>query len=133
MSDSEVFRPSPKGMQVYAVVFKKWSGESKIHSKICTQFFQGFAYGPEMETCVKNQTLKDKECLVSCGGLYADISDDSLRQNMVEGWWSLSVISFYWSTAFQTILQKIGQDGNLLQEHGETLGSSGSHGSYLSI
>ena len=54
--------------------------------------------GPEKETCVANQTLKDKTCLVPCDGLYADISDDSLKQNieslkqnMVTGGWSVSV------------------------------------------
>ena len=41
--------------------------------------------GPEKENCVANQTLKDKSCLVSCDGLYADIEDDSLKQNVVKG------------------------------------------------
>ena len=31
--------------------------------------------GPEKETCVANQTLNDKECLVPCDGLYAYIMD----------------------------------------------------------
>ena len=45
-----------------------------------------FAYcGPEKETCVANQTLNDVNCLVSCDGLYADIEDDSLKQNVVKG------------------------------------------------
>ena len=38
--------------------------------------------GPEKECCVGNQTLRDNSCLVPCTGLYADISDDSLRQTM---------------------------------------------------
>ena len=38
--------------------------------------------GPEKESCVTNQTLKDKSCLVPCTGLYADIADDTLKQNM---------------------------------------------------
>ena len=42
--------------------------------------------GPEKETCVANQTLKDEECLVSCEGLYADIADDSLKQNTLKGY-----------------------------------------------
>ena len=48
--------------------------------------------GPEKESCVANQTLKDKSCLVPCSGLYADIADDSLKQttqafeqNMIKG------------------------------------------------
>ena len=48
--------------------------------------------GPEKESCVTNQTLKDKSCLVPCTGLYADIVDDSLKQttqafdqNMIKG------------------------------------------------
>ena len=36
--------------------------------------------GPEKEGCVGNQTLKDKSCLKSCVGIYADIADDSLKQ-----------------------------------------------------
>ena len=43
------------------------------------------ACGPEKETCVANQTLKDKICLVPCDGLYSDIADDSLKQNMMKG------------------------------------------------
>ena len=47
---------------------------------------QDFAYcGPEQENCLANQTLKNKECLVSCEGLYADIADVSLRQDMMKG------------------------------------------------
>ena len=36
--------------------------------------------GPEQESCVGNQTLKDESCLVACTGLYADIADDSHHQ-----------------------------------------------------
>ena len=36
--------------------------------------------GPEKETCVANQTLKDKICLVPCSGLYADVEDDAFKQ-----------------------------------------------------
>ena len=39
--------------------------------------------GPEKETCVASQTLKDEECLDPCEGLYADITDDSLKQNVI--------------------------------------------------
>ena len=41
--------------------------------------------GPEKETCVANVTLKDKACLISCDGLYADIEDISLKQSVMEG------------------------------------------------
>ena len=48
--------------------------------------------GPEMEDCVRNQTLRDKSCLAPCTGLYADIADDSLKkrtrtfeQNVIKG------------------------------------------------
>ena len=37
---------------------------------------------PRTEDCVANQTLNDENCLVPCGGLYADIADDSLRETM---------------------------------------------------
>ena len=37
--------------------------------------------GPEKKSCVSKQTLKDKSCLIPCTGLYADIADDSLKQN----------------------------------------------------
>ena len=39
----------------------------------------------EKETCVASQALKDEYCLVPCRGLYADISDVSLKQNMRKG------------------------------------------------
>ena len=39
--------------------------------------------GPEKESCVANQTLKDKSCSVPCTGLYADIWDSS--QYLVKG------------------------------------------------
>ena len=44
--------------------------------------WQDFTYcGPLEEECVRNQTTKDKNCLISCTGLYADITDDSLKQS----------------------------------------------------
>ena len=62
-----------------------------------------FTYcGPEKESCVGNQTLADKSCLVPCTGLYADIADDSLKQtqafeqNLMKGkMWSLVFLSIY--------------------------------------
>ena len=41
--------------------------------------------GPEKEDCIRNQTLRDKSCLVPCTGLYADFKDDSLTQAMRKG------------------------------------------------
>ena len=41
--------------------------------------------GPEKETCVANLTLKDKECLIPCDGLYADIENFDLRQITMAG------------------------------------------------
>ena len=35
---------------------------------------------PQHESCVSNQTLKNDYGLVTCDGLYADITDDSLQQ-----------------------------------------------------
>ena len=37
--------------------------------------------GPLEEDCVTNQTLKDKNCLIPCAGLYADITDYSGKQS----------------------------------------------------
>ena len=34
---------------------------------------------------MKSQSLKDNICLVPCSGLYADITEDSLKQTMMEG------------------------------------------------
>ena len=41
--------------------------------------------GPEKESCAANQALRDKNCLVPCSGLYADIADNSLQANMMAG------------------------------------------------
>ena len=60
-------------------------GKEYLENKIFSISQESRACGPETEHCVKNQTLKDKNCLVSCEGLYADISDDSLRQNIAKG------------------------------------------------
>ena len=35
--------------------------------------------GLDKESCVAKQTLNDKNCLVTCDGLYADVEDDSLK------------------------------------------------------
>ena len=34
--------------------------------------------------CVANQTLKNEKCLVPCEGLYADIADDFLSQELAK-------------------------------------------------
>ena len=39
--------------------------------------------GSKKENCVANQTLEDKKCLVPCEGLYADVAEDSLKQNVI--------------------------------------------------
>ena len=41
--------------------------------------------GLEKDSCVANQNLKDESCLIPCSGLYADIVDDSLKENMIKG------------------------------------------------
>ena len=41
--------------------------------------------GPQHESCVSNQTLKDDSCFTSCDGLNADIADDLLQQKVLEG------------------------------------------------
>ena len=40
--------------------------------------------GPQHETCVSKQTLQDDSCLVACDGLYADITDDSLKEKNMD-------------------------------------------------
>ena len=56
--------------------------------------------GPMKENCVKKQILKDKNCLVSCDGLYADISDGSLKKNMVKGWFIVVFFLVGWEMIF---------------------------------
>ena len=70
---------------------QKFLGEVQKSCK-CTPWNQqngnldDFTYcGPDKEDCVNNQTLKDKNCLVPCTGLHADISEkESLRKNSEE-------------------------------------------------
>ena len=38
--------------------------------------------GLDKERCVAEQTLNDKNCLVTCDGLYADVEDDSLKKSV---------------------------------------------------
>ena len=66
--------------------FRNNQVQNEIQNKVPSLICQEFAIcGPEKKTCVANQTLNDKSCLVSCDGLYADIEDDSLKQNVVKG------------------------------------------------
>ena len=37
----------------------------------------GDACGPDMESCVAEQKLRDESCLVPCAGLYADITEEN--------------------------------------------------------
>ena len=55
----------------------------RLTTEHCLQDF--IICGPEKETCVANQTLKDEKCFVPCEGLYADIADDSLNLNVLKG------------------------------------------------
>ena len=59
--------------------------------------------GPEKSACVKNQTLRDKNCLVSCFGLYADVADGSLKETVMEGFYFIihKYYSFLKSSFFQ--------------------------------
>ena len=50
--------------------------------------------GPEKESCVANQTLKDKSCLVPCTGLYADIEDNFLKHTMQENMMTGTILMF---------------------------------------
>ena len=47
---------------------------------------------------MRSQTVKDENCLVSCTGLYADVSDDSfskdLQQTLIKGDVSYLSISY---------------------------------------
>ena len=61
--------------------------------------------GPEKENCVTNQTMKDENCLVSCDGLYADISDGSLKKNMVKGWFIVDYSGWIGNNLFHTRFQ----------------------------
>ena len=60
---------------------------------------QGSSFcGPERESCVENQTLRDKSCLVPWTGLYADIADDSLEQTtqvLIEGNCDMLSLTFF--------------------------------------
>ena len=68
-----------------------FQNEQLIDKVIELQFFILTAWqdinfcGPEKENCVSAQSLKDKECLVPCSGLYADIADGSLEKEIVKG------------------------------------------------
>ena len=69
--------------------------------------------GPEIESCVGNQTLKGKMCLLPCNGLYADIWDHSLmRTDMMTG--RILVYFEYWTSdisGFHMLTQELSQEG----------------------
>ena len=83
-----------------------WEWEKSGENQAFKMFplLQVFTFcGPEKESCVSKQTLKDKSCLIPCTGLYADIADDSLKQNtqafehhVIEG--SVNVFVTPWPT-----------------------------------
>ena len=57
---------------------------------------QGFTYcGPWEEKCVANQTLRDKNCLIPCTGLFADIMDDSFEKYVIKGIILISSLSCF--------------------------------------
>ena len=69
---------------MYSLVSKNQPGDDEIPQS--NYFSKDITFcGNDKENCVANQTLKDESCLVPCEGLYADIADDSLRQNTVKG------------------------------------------------
>ena len=56
----------------------------EAQNKISFSLPQEFSLcSPEKQNCVANLTLTEEECLVPCDGLYADITDDSLNQNVI--------------------------------------------------
>ena len=64
----------------------------------CYLFLLGLLLSTDVESCVENQTLRDKSCLVPCTGLYADIADDSLEQTtqvLIEGNCDLLSLTFF--------------------------------------
>ena len=70
--------------------------------------------GPEKDTCIANLTLKDKSCLVPCDGLYADVADNSLKQNVMKGKNPLNsyhstFVDNYHHLGFQTITDELGK------------------------
>ena len=91
-------------------------------------FFQAFAFcGPKEESCVGNQTLKDKSCLIPCSGLYADIADDSLKrtthaieQNVMQGrmwiWFVIFWFNEYYLLVFRTLDGAVWWRGTKSQE-----------------
>ena len=70
--------------------------------------------------------MRDKNCWVPCDGLYADIEDGSLKENVMKGW-SECLMSFILSfSGFQKIMHKYGRDDELHQSLQELFASSSS-------
>ena len=70
---------------MYSMGSENWPGENYISKYFLIIEQDSLSCGLEMEVCVANQTMTDKNCLISCDGLYADITDDSLKQNVMRG------------------------------------------------
>ena len=78
------------------------------YSKIFLTKQDSIYCGPAMETCVVNQTLKDRSCLVPCEGLYAYIEDGSLKENVMT---SFKAISQQWGNKYvDAALQQVFPD-----------------------
>ena len=66
--------------------------------------------------------MKDKMCLIPCDGLYADIADNSLKQNMMKGqktsyvFVELSILLILIHSGFEMITNELGK-GNFKQSH----------------
>ena len=63
----------------------KKSGENKAYQKTVVTLQAFTICGPEKESCIVNQTLRDESCLIPCTGLYTDIDThvdivDSLKE-----------------------------------------------------
>ena len=77
---------------------------SLLSSKTAFIWQEFVTCGPESNTCVANQTLKDKGCLLPCEGLYADITvdTDTFNQNMMKK----IILSFQFRTKNFVVLKK---------------------------
>ena len=57
--------------------------------------------------------MKDKTCLVPCDGLYADIADNSLKQNVMKGknlsYLCYIILLINYPSGFQTITDELGK------------------------
>ena len=86
-----------------ALVFTNRSGQNTTEiNAMSTCFLQEIPNcGQEKEECIANATLKDKDCLIPCDGLYADIENFSLKQITMAGCGSNILYSSYLNTYYQ--------------------------------